>query len=692
LFNGYGQTTLSAGDIAIISMNTDGNDEFSFVLLRAITTGTVIKFSESGWLSGGGFRGGGNGSEGLITWTASSDLTCGTEITITSNGSVTSSGSLSLSNSWGLSTSGDQILAYQGTSAAPTFIYAINNNGAGVWQANATNANTSALPAGLTNGTNAVAVAESDNVRYDCSTTSPPATILSEVSDNSNWLSDNSTAYTLPLNCGFTCVSCTADSEPTSASTSLLFSNITCNSIELNWTTGNGNNRIVVASTSAIAATPSDQTGYTANTIFGSGDIISAGEFVVFNGAGTNFVITGLSTSTTYHFAIFEFNGDTTNCDENYYNTSLVGNNTTAFCANTDPEISGILVDACGGNEGVNEFITFTNGNSGLDIDDLRVNFPFVSSYCNSGCGSNTWVTNATYTAQLNDTAGCPGLFVEADPIPANGNVIIFTGSSPTYNFDFTDLCGTGTYYPIYANNVGTGGRFGNYNANCANLRTTSIDFASSSDTVTYQPCMLSSPATDGDYVAFANNGTPTYNNSGCTPVAILPITLTSFKGESIHNTSLLEWSTSTEVNNDYFTLERSLDATYFTEIGTVNGAGNSNYQLNYTFIDELPNTGINYYRLKQTDFNGDYSYSNTIALNNELNNAKIYTSNKQLKINLDNEISLGSIELIDVLGRTIYSDKLTKNKTINIENFIAGIYMVKIKTPTNTIIQKIKF
>ena len=62
---GYSQTTLAAGDIAIISMNCSGTDNFSFVANTAISNTTVIKFAESGWLSGGGFRGGGS-SQGEI--------------------------------------------------------------------------------------------------------------------------------------------------------------------------------------------------------------------------------------------------------------------------------------------------------------------------------------------------------------------------------------------------------------------------------------------------------------------------------------------------------------------------------------------------------------------------------------------------------------------------------------------------
>ncbi len=62
----YSQTTLSAGDIAIVGVNTDNPDEFAFVLLTDVTTGTSIRFTDDGWFSAGGFRSGEGGKNGLL--------------------------------------------------------------------------------------------------------------------------------------------------------------------------------------------------------------------------------------------------------------------------------------------------------------------------------------------------------------------------------------------------------------------------------------------------------------------------------------------------------------------------------------------------------------------------------------------------------------------------------------------------
>jgi hypothetical protein len=94
-----------------------------------------------------------------------------------------------------------------------------------------------------------------------------------------------------------------------------------------------------------------------------------------------------------------------------------------------------------------------------------------------------------------------------------------------------------------------------------------------------------------------------------------LPIELLYFQGTTDAEVNHLKWATATETGNDYFTLERSTDGISFEEIGRVDGAGTSMQRIDYTFDDQNPSTGYNYYRLKQTDFNGQSTYSNIVAL-----------------------------------------------------------------------------
>ena len=124
-------TVLTAGDLAIVQYNSGTTDSFSFVFARDVEAGTVVNFTDNGWLAAGGFRLG----EGTVTYTAPpGGITGGTVITLTG---------------LNLDDAGDQIIAYQGTEASPTILYLVdladgNNTVAG----DATNDNTTALPPG----------------------------------------------------------------------------------------------------------------------------------------------------------------------------------------------------------------------------------------------------------------------------------------------------------------------------------------------------------------------------------------------------------------------------------------------------------------------------------------------------------------------------------------------------------------
>ncbi|MEP5613923.1 MAG: LamG-like jellyroll fold domain-containing protein, partial [Cyclobacteriaceae bacterium] len=86
-----------------------------------------------------------------------------------------------------------------------------------------------------------------------------------------------------------------------------------------------------------------------------------------------------------------------------------------------------------------------------------------------------------------------------------------------------------------------------------------------------------------------------------------LPIELLSFSVTAQDSHVNIKWSTATETNNDYFSLYQSTDGISFSEIGRISGAGNSSQLLNYAWKDLNPSTGINYYYLRQTDFDGAF-------------------------------------------------------------------------------------
>ena len=99
-----------------------------------------------------------------------------------------------------------------------------------------------------------------------------------------------------------------------------------------------------------------------------------------------------------------------------------------------------------------------------------------------------------------------------------------------------------------------------------------------------------------------------------------LPIELLYFKGSVYNSDNILHWSTASEDNNDYFTIEKTKDGIGWEIIDREPGAGNSSNQLYYSSVDENVESIINYYRLKQTDYDGKFKYSDIISIDNRRN------------------------------------------------------------------------
>lgn len=181
---------VSPGDIAVIAYATDDPDVVSFVVLREIPAGTVLRFTDSGWQNSGSFR----ANEGGVQYTAATTLAPGTVVTqynpFTSAGwSVNNTGVGS--GGFLLATAGDQVLVFLGDAASPSFIYALNFVSGGF--SDATSSNNSGVPAGLQVGSTAADLATGvDNGYYSGPTTGTPETLLAAIANPSNWTLNNS--------------------------------------------------------------------------------------------------------------------------------------------------------------------------------------------------------------------------------------------------------------------------------------------------------------------------------------------------------------------------------------------------------------------------------------------------------------------------------------------------------------------
>jgi hypothetical protein len=115
---------------------------------------------------------------------------------------------------------------------------------------------------------------------------------------------------------------------------------------------------------------------------------------------------------------------------------------------------------------------------------------------------------------------------------------------------------------------------------------------------------------------------TGSYNNLYAAVLAVtginLPIALSTFQARSEEGGILITWKVSSELNNDYMAIEKSRDGLQFQEIGRVKGRGTATSAFTYSFVDAHPLSSINYYRLKQVDTDGKFTYSKTITANSD--------------------------------------------------------------------------
>ena len=176
---------------------------------------------------------------------------------------------------------------------------------------------------------------------------------------------------------------------------------------------------------------------------------------------------------------------------------------------------------------------------------------------------------------------------------------------------------------------------------------------------------------------------------SGATvsPCGPLPIELMYFRGKIQDHKVLLEWATASEINNDYFTIERSIDGLDFHEITTMPGAGNTSETLNYTYTDKNPFFGISYYRLKQTDYDGQFTYSNIIAIKLDRGlqglDFTLFPNPTKDKLSVmvtGNAVLDLRIEIYNTHGqklKNIVSSNRIDGFELDVEHLNAGIYLV---------------
>ena len=182
-----------------------------------------------------------------------------------------------------------------------------------------------------------------------------------------------------------------------------------------------------------------------------------------------------------------------------------------------------------------------------------------------------------------------------------------------------------------------------------------------------------------------------------------LPIELVSFIASPQDERVLLEWETVSETNNEWFTIEKSNDGWDFEEVITIPGAGTSNQLLSYEAIDENPYNGISYYRLKQTDFDGQYEYSKMVLVNfnkgmdmnialypNPANDYLMISMNNGIEKDMENnfENTETTISIFNAQGGALKQGQavnITENYRMDLSILEPGMYFLIINSKNGT-------
>lgn len=409
---------------------------------------------------------------------------------------------------------------------------------------------------------------------------------------------------------------------------------------------------------------------------------------MVFDGATANSAIVGIYTGTTIPPAItssdpsgclsFRFFADGT--------TNRPGWTSTVTCSVAPGPVPAASPQDCGGGQGITlcSDASFGGNSSGPGVvDELEFGNPGVpwQGCLVSGERQSSWYyfspsASGTMEFVINPTNGTDDYdFAIWGPSGTDLPCPAFTGQAPircSYaDGTITPTPATGLLAPNVDVSEGAGG-----NGFVAPLAIVAGQL--------YVMCI-------DNFTSSASPFTLDFTLSGgasldCTP---LPIVLESFNGLAKETSNKLFWTTSTEVNNDYFIVEKSEDAIHWTELGRVKGAGNSNEQRNYNLVDPIP-FKTTYYKLSQTDYDGKKMEFKTIAVERNDNGSMVgdvfgfYPNPASDMINVQTYAEgENKLTIRDQTGKTVFYAIINgrTTQTVNFDNTVSnGLYFITIE------------
>ncbi|MES2732685.1 MAG: T9SS type A sorting domain-containing protein [Bacteroidota bacterium] len=320
-------------------------------------------------------------------------------------------------------------------------------------------------------------------------------------------------------------------------------------------------------------------------------------------------------------------------------------------------------------------YITGKLTSNSTGSNTLTINGPGKISVNNFTLNSDTFadISSTAYLTVRNN------LYLDNKAQLTVNGIIIVKGNFDAHNNGNIITSGNG-YFSVQGTDTAKG----------AGSVKNSVNYCLASDPCSY---VAAFPLSDCNNVCVALGGTPG---------VALPITLISFNAsyQLTDKRVKLNWLTATEINNDYFTLERSTDARVFEVVDIVKGGGNSRERLAYVAYDNSPLPGVSYYRLKQTDFDGQFAYSKPLVIDNPEATKFGFTitpnpiQNLQMTLRFNGELnSQVWISIYSSLGQPVYEGYYTVGSQLNLplpSSLPGGMYWVKVNQAGQLATQKV--
>lgn len=461
---------------------------------------------------------------------------------------------------------------------------------------------------------------------------------------------------------------------------------------------------LVIASTASVTGTPmsADGTHYTANTAYSSGlatQDFSAPEYPVYQGVGSSVTVTGLTNGTQYFFKIFTRKGTSWSAGTEVnvtpvdilFQENFDGSNTSITAVySVGPEI-GSTTDYYGVTSEANIAAEFTGEDNNF-LAAQNTNGPDITS------GNQS--SNITISYDNIDITGASSLYLCVSVAEDDAADMAEDWNSNDEVFLETDIDNTG-YEKIFQISDNNGNNTepgldtdcdGNQNGTAvtSTFTTYCVGIHGTGTSMDLRITLYGMTANDED---IALDNIEIYDGSATLPTSVttftcqgnLPVELASFTANSSKEGIRLYWQTLSEINNSHFEIQHSLDGKIFNTIGQVEGQGTTTMLNVYTFLDDNPSAGTNYYRLKQVDFDGKFEYSPIVSVNIEtqFGKAKLFPNPTSGMLNVElprNWQGETTIEIYDVAGRLVHSKVSNEIQNVmNLNDLHNGQYILRL-------------